>query len=321
MKPQLSFIIVNWNGGNLLKRCLESIGKYTPSIECEIVLVDNASTDDSVTWLRSSEVPELLDGINLHLIENSENVGFGRANNQAFACTRAPLLFLLNADAELTPGACDTLIETLSRDERIGACGPRLVNPDGSLQISVWRNPPTAWATLLSGLRLASLLPRRLRGELLLAEYWDHNRQRDVSMLGGAAILVRQEVIDEVGGFDESFHMYGEDSDWCLRVRRAGWRIVFDPGAVVVHQGAHGSLQRWNAIEKLGVQTKSYLRFLHRALPRHRIITNLLASTFLLALQCTWRTISGRSSKDVQLVLQLQLRDLQRTLTNRGHTL
>jgi GT2 family glycosyltransferase len=316
--PQLSFIIVNWNGGDFLKRCLESIAKYPPAIPSEVVVVDNASTDGSREWTGSAKAINVLNGISLRLIENTANVGFGRANNQAFKETQSPLLFLLNADAELTAGACEKLIETLQSDERIGACGPRLLNSDGSLQISVWRNPPTAWATLLSGLRLATLLPKRIRGELLLAEHWDHNRRRDVPMLGGAAILVRRQVIDEAGGFDERFHMYGEDNEWCWRIRRAGWRLVFEPNAIVMHKGAHGSRQRWTDTEKLRVQTEASLRFLREAIPRRQVITNLIASSWLLAMQETWRRLRHRSSDDIHLVRELHLRELRRTLKSKS---
>lgn len=314
MASTLSFIIVNWNGGELLKRCLDSIVRYPPSIPFDIWVVDNASTDGSREWLRSAETDAVPAGTKLQLIENSENRGFGNANNQAFNETQSELLFLLNPDAQVTAGACDRLLETLGSDSRIGACGPQLLNADGSIQISVWRNPPTAWATLVSGLRLASLLPRRLRGELLLAEHWDHNTRRDVPMLGGAAILVRREVIVQIGGFDERFHMYGEDNEWCLRITRGGWRIVFEPQAVVIHQGAHGSLQRWTDMEKLKVQTEAYLKFLHLAVPRWQVITNLAASSMLLALQYIVRRLRRRTLDEVALVLQMQFRDFRQTL-------
>jgi N-acetylglucosaminyl-diphospho-decaprenol L-rhamnosyltransferase len=314
MTPQLSFIIINWNGGELLKRCIDSIARYPPSISCDVIVVDNASTDASIAWLRECGGHAGSKQIPLRVIENSDNRGFGKANNQAFALTEAPLLFLLNADAELTKDACDTLISTLNSSADIGACGPRLLNPDGSLQISVWRNPPTAWATLVSGLRLASLLPKRLRGELLLAEHWDHSRRRDVGMFGGAAILVRRAVVDEVGGFDERFHMYGEDNEWCLRIKRAGWRLVFEPDARVVHQGAHGARQRWTDLEKLHLQTEAYLQFLHQAVPRRGVIANLTASSTLLALQRTLRRIRSRPVEEVDTVLRLHFRDLKRAL-------
>jgi len=320
MSQTLSFIVVNWNGGELLKRCFESIARHPPSTQWDIIAVDNASTDGSREWLHQRADATRLTTNPVHLIENATNAGFGAANNQAFEISRAHFLFLLNADAELTAGSCDTLIKTLSSDARIGACGPRLLNPDGSLQISVWRNPPTAWATLLSGLRLASLLPPRLRGELLLAEHWKHDRRRDVGMLGGAALLVRREVIEEVGGFDERFHMYGEDNEWCLRITRAGWRLVFEPEAVVIHQGGHSSLQRWTDVEKVQLQTKAYLEFLNRAVPRHKVVTNLLASTGLLTIQRMLRRIRNRPANEVDSVLKLHFQDLRRVLTGRTNS-
>jgi GT2 family glycosyltransferase len=312
--PGLSFIIVNWNGGELLRRAVESILEFPPAIAYDIVVVDNASADGSREWLRSGELAARLGGVKLHLIENAENVGFGRANNLAFALTKAPLLFLLNADAELRAGACDTLIAALGSGPRVGACGPRLVNPDGSLQTSVWRNPPAAWATLLSGLRLYKLLPSRLGGELLLAEHWAHDRRREVPMLSGAAILVRREVVEGVGGFDERFHMYGEDNEWCLRITRAGWRLVFEPAAVVMHHGGHSSRRRWNELEKLRVQLDAYFRFQSHCLTRRQAVSNLLAESALLALQRAWRGLRGRPAEDVALTLRLHLEDLKRTL-------
>ena len=225
VKVELSIIIVNWNGSDLLRRSVESVIACPPSIEFEIVVVDNASTDDSVAALRASELArQLTERGRLQIIENSENLGFGRANNQAFAFTESPLLFLLNPDTEVTAGSIDLLIAAVKSDARVGAAGPRLLNADGSVQISVWRNPPAAWEILLSQLKLYLLLPRRIRGELLLGGHWDHNRERSVPMLSGAAILVRRTVIEAVGGFDERFHMYGEDNEWCLRsCARAGY--------------------------------------------------------------------------------------------------
>ncbi len=312
--PELSFVLVNWNGGALLRRAIESILEYPPRVPYGIVVVDNASTDESVRWLRSEELAVRLGGVGLHLIENPENVGFGQANNQAFASTGARLLFLLNADAELKPGACDALVATLDSDPRIGACGPRLVNPDGSLQVSVWRNPPAAWSTLLSGLRLYKLLPRRLRGELLLTGHWAHDRRRDVKMLSGAAILVRRELVEDVGGFDERFHMYGEDNEWCLRMIRAGWRLVFEPSAVVIHHGGHSSRRRWTAHEQLAVQLDAFFRFQRYCLSRRQAVSNLLATSALLSVHRLWRRLRGQPVDDVTLTLRMHLADLKRTL-------
>jgi GT2 family glycosyltransferase len=167
---------------------------------------------------------------------------------------------------------------------------------------------------LLTGLRLHRLLPRRVRGELLLAEHWDYGRRRAVGMLSGAAVLVRREVVDEVGGFDERFHMYGEDNEWCLRMVRAGWTLLFEPAAVVMHHGAASSLKRWDEHEKLRVQAAAFLDFQRHCLPRHSRITNLVTSCFLLSLQRTARRLRGRESRDVETTLELHAADLRRAL-------
>jgi GT2 family glycosyltransferase len=223
------------------------------------------------------------------------------------------LLFLLNADTEVLPGAVDMVTATLRAGEHIGACGPRLLNADGSLQPSVWRNPSTPWEIIIAGVGLWRLIPRRTRGELLLGRHWDHASRRTVPMLFGAAILAKRAVFSEVGGFDERFHMYGEDHEWCLRVTRAGWQIVFEPSARVVHHGSQFSLRRWGSRERLGVQLDSYFRFQRLALSRRHRIGNLLAVCFVTALHWVWRRLRGQSTDDVALTLTMHLADLKRS--------
>jgi GT2 family glycosyltransferase len=315
LKVELSIIIVNWNGGEFLRRSVESVVAFPPSLEYEVVVVDNASADDSVALLRAIELArELTDSGRLRIVENSENRGFGPANNQAFALTDAPLLLLLNPDTEVTAGSIDRLIATVQSNSRIAAAGPRLLNVDGSLQISVWRNPPAAWEILLSQLKLYLLLPRRFRGELLLGGHWDHNRERRVPMLGGAAILVRRTVIEAVGGFDERFHMYGEDNEWCLRIVRAGWQLIFQPGAVILHHGAQSSLQRWNNLEKLRIQLEANYFFQQHSLPRRRLITNQLASYVTASGQHLWRRLRGVHAPDVKLAREIHWEHLKRSV-------
>ncbi|MET0623210.1 MAG: glycosyltransferase family 2 protein [Pyrinomonadaceae bacterium] len=313
MSAELSIIIVNWNGGDLLRRTVESVVAAPPSISHEVVVVDNASSDDSLARLRAGESARAL-GERLRVRENADNLGFGRANNQAFAETTSPLLLLLNPDTEVTAGSIDRLIETVRSGERIGAAGPKLLNADGSVQVSVWRNSPAAWEALLTGFRLHKLLPKRVRGELLLAEHFDYARRREVGMLSGAAMLVRREVVDDVGGFDERFHMYGEDNEWCLRITRAGWRLVFEPAAVVMHHGAASSMKRWDSLEKMRVQSEGYLLFLRRSLPRRRRVGLLAASCMMLSLQRAARGLTGRERRDVEQTLRLFAADLRRAL-------
>lgn len=317
MAVELSIIIVNWNGGELLRSCLRSIARYPPSVAYDIVIVDNASSDDSVAWLRSAEVPAILPRIDLHLIENRDNTGFSKANNQAITFSQAPMLFLLNPDTEIIDGAIDTLIACLKSDDRVGACGPRLLNTDGSLQHSVWRNPPTAWEIIVSGVGLWRLLPRRFRGELLLGGHWDHETRRSVPSLFGAAILARRAMIDQVGGLEERFHMYGEDDEWCLRIRRAGWLLMFEPAAAVVHHGGQFSLLRWDSAEKLRVKLNSSFDFQRRCLPRRQLIANLLAGSAVMTAQRAWRNLRRLPSEDVTITRQMYWLELKRALRER----
>ncbi|MEP6911397.1 MAG: glycosyltransferase family 2 protein [bacterium] len=314
MLPELSIIIVNWNGGELLKSCLRSVAQAPPSVPYDIVVVDNASSDDSVQWLRSSEVAELLPAIEVKIIENADNVGFSRANNQAIARSQAPMLFLLNPDTEVRAGAIDKLISCINSDERIGACGPRLLNTDGSLQHSVWRNPPTAWETIVAGVGLWRLLPRRLRGELLLGGHWDHATRRAVPMLFGAAVLARRAMIDEVGGLDEGFHMYSEDNEWCLRITRAGWLLMFAPEATVVHHGGQFSNLRWDSNEKLRVRLASYFDFQRRCLTRSQVLSNLLAGWGVMTAQRGWRKLRRLPADNVTITQEMYWGALKRAV-------
>ena len=316
MSVDLSIIIVNWNGRDLLAKCIESIVKNPPSVPYEIVVVDNASTDGSVEWLRAAQTDELVKGASLRVIENIENVGFGRANNMAFRQTSASMVFLLNSDAEVREGAIDRLIETLKSNEKAGGCGPKLLNTDGSLQPSVYRNPPTAWEILVTGLRLYYLLPGGLRGALLLGPYWDHSSRRKARMLSGAAILFRSEVFDSVGGFDEEFHFYGEDIELCLRIVSSGWDLLFEPDAHVVHHGGVSALQRWGSEEKHQMLIDGVLHCYRKSLPRFHFVANCLASCLVFSLERVWRGMRGVSTKDIDLLFGVHRKHLREVFSD-----
>jgi hypothetical protein len=312
--PELSIIIVNWNAGDLLSRCVDSIARYPPKTEFEVVVIDNASDDGSLEQLLSSSS---LSSDLLSIIRNPENKGFGIANNQVFSQTTSSFVFLLNPDAEVTDGAIDTLLETMKADQRVGACGPKLLNPDGSTQISVYFNPPRWWHTLFWQLKLYQLLPRRIRGELLLGRHWDHSRMRDVPMIIGAALMARRDVIEQVGGFDERFHMYSEDNEWCWRIIRAGWRIVFNPAAVVVHGGGQSAKKRWTADEKVRVQLDSEFKFVQLALPRLSLIANQLANCAVVSAQVALRRVrrvEGLDLDTLSLIKSIHTENLKRIL-------
>lgn len=317
MPYDLSIIIVNWNGGRLLTRCIETIVRSAPKATYEIVIIDNASTDESLAALRASEVAApMIARAQLRFILNSENRGFGAANNQAFAATDSPFVFLLNCDTEVPPGTIDKLIEKLKSDPRIGACGPKMLNTDGSLQVSVFFNPPCVWHTVLSQLWLYRLLPRRIRGELLLGWHWDHDRERSVPMLGGAAILARREMINEVGGFNERFHMYSEDNEWCWRITKSNWRLLFVPDAILLHHGAQSSGKRWSHADQIRVRLGAGFKFEQQVLPRWRLAANQLANYLVVTVQITGRKLLRIRHPELQVIREMHREHLKRALSN-----
>lgn len=317
MKTDLSIIIVNWNGGDLLRRCVETIVNSDPRVTYEVVIIDNASSDDSLALLNASEAGAFLNSHQqLRIFQNPENRGFGAANNQAFGLTDSPFVFLLNLDTEVHPGTIDTLMRTMVSDPKIGACGPKILNTDGSLQISAFFNPPRVWHTILSQLKLYHLLPHRIRGELLLGRHWDHNRQRCVPMLSGAAILARRQMIDEVGGFDERFHMYSEDNEWCWRITRTDWKLMFVPEAVVLHHGGQSSMKRWSSDEKLRVKLEAGFYFENRVLPRWQLAANQLANYLVVSAQIAGRSMRGIHIPELYLIKEMHREHLKRSLRN-----
>ncbi|HKG58759.1 MAG TPA: glycosyltransferase family 2 protein [Pyrinomonadaceae bacterium] len=317
MACDLSIIIVNWNGGQLLTRCIETVVSSAPKVTYEIVIVDNASADDSLAQLRASEVAgSMIDSEQIRIILNSENRGFGAANNQAFAATNSPYVFLLNLDTEVPPGTIDTLIQKLESDPKIGACGPKLLNTDGTTQVSVFFNPPRVWHTLLSQLWLYRLLPQRLRGELLLGWHWNHDRERSVPMLGGAAILARREMIEQVGGFNERFHMYAEDNEWCWRITKSNWRLMFVPDALLLHHGAQSSGKRWSHADQIRVRLGAGFNFEQQVLPRWRLAANQLANYMVVNVQITGRKLLGIQHPELQVIKEMHREHLKRALSN-----
>jgi hypothetical protein len=197
--------------------------------EAELVVVDNASRDGIAERFRA-DVPSA------RVIEEAVNGGYGAACNHAARETGREFLMFLNSDAVVRPGAVDALAAALDSDARAAVAGPRLENPDGTLQPSILRLP-TLWRVFCESSGLAFLCGGRapLRGHSATKE--DHSRARPVECVKGAAMLVRRTAFEEVGGFDERFFLYAEESDLAARLRRRGWRILFEPSASVVHRG------------------------------------------------------------------------------------
>lgn len=240
MRPDLSILIVNWNTRELLAECLQSLtGAVSsdpapsglPSVTSEIIVVDNASADGSAALVRE-QFPHV------QLIENKENVGFARANNQAICHSRGRYVLLLNSDTVVHPGALETMVAFMDAHTQAGACGPRLLNGDGSLQPSV--HPMlTPWREFWRLIFLDRLWP--------LATYrqaaWDRDAPRQVEVIKGACLLLRRRALDKVGLLDDQYFMYTEEVDLCYRLTQAGWGLWYLPQAVVTHFGEASSKQ------------------------------------------------------------------------------
>lgn len=234
----ISIIVVNWNVCDLLRNCLTSIKAQTGDggrLSAQVIVVDNASSDRSIEMLHA-EFP------NVRVIENRENVGFSRANNQALALAQGRYLFLLNPDTELRPNALQTLFDYAEANPRVGIIGPQLFYGDGTLQSSRRRFPTLATA-FLESTKLQQWFPRNG----VLTRYYMRDTSDDatqpVDWINGSAMFVRREVYNQIGGFDEAFFMYSEELDWCYRAKQAGWQIVYLPMAQITHYEGKSSEQ------------------------------------------------------------------------------
>lgn len=227
----LSIVIVNWNTRELLGQCLASIYAHPPTAEFETLVVDNASTDGSVEMVRT-RFPQV------RLMPNRENVGFARANNQAIRVSTGQYVLLLNPDTEVYPDALDCLVRFLVDRPSVGAVGPRVLNPDGTLQLSCYP-APTLSRELWRLFHLDALYPY---GNYAMTG-WRQDVARAVEGLLGACLMLRRSVLDEVGLLDEDYFIYSEEVDLCRRVHAAGWALYWAPEARIIHYGGQSTRQ------------------------------------------------------------------------------
>jgi hypothetical protein len=230
----VAVVVVNHNTWEHLRGCLRSVARERPA---QIVVVDNESTDGSAEMVRY-EFPRV------ELIE-APNEGFGAGANRGIRAIRHPHALLLNSDTRVTPGTVDALNRYLEERPNVGLAGPRLLDPDGTLQQSIYAQPgPLAellrWTSLW---RPAAALPP-LRRAYFLGHA--HDRETDAGWLVGAALALRRIAFDQVGGFDTSYFMYSEEVDLAYRMRLAGWATRFTPAAEVFHVGG-ASTSRYRA--------------------------------------------------------------------------
>lgn len=225
----ISIVIVAWNARHYLELCLESLAIAQPRRSVEILVLDNDSSDGSAEMIQA-RFPYV------KLIRSSENLGFAKGNNVAIRRCRGRYVALVNPDVVVLPGCLDALAEFLDQHPKVGNVGPRVLNPDMTLQISC-RRFPTLWNNFCSATGLASAFKnsRIFTGEQMF--FSPHDRTAPVDILVGCFSMIRRQALEEVGLLDECLFMYGDDLDWCRRCWDAGWEVVFYPGAQAIHYG------------------------------------------------------------------------------------
>lgn len=245
MPPDLSIIIVSWNVRDYLAAVLQQLPAATHPLRAEVIVIDNASADGSAGMVRS-DFPEVT------LIENRENVGFARASNQGIAAAQGRCLLLLNPDTLLPSGAIARLVDLLETAADIGAVGPRLLLPDGAPQPRTFGHDPRPRWLIRMGIERLLARPHAVALANDLA--------RPVDWVSGACLLLRRQAIAQVGSLDETIFLYFEDNDLCLRLRRAGWQVWYQPQVTITHIG--GQSTRHNPAA--GAAYRQSLRYFYR---------------------------------------------------------
>ncbi len=236
---KLSIIMVNWNSGIYLKKCLDSIFKNKPRYSFEVIVIDNNSSDQSL-----NRIKEYFSSITL--VRNTKNIGLAKANNQGVRLSKGRFLLFLNPDTEILPNSLDKMLNYFENNKNIGALGPKLINPNGSIQTSCH-----GFISLLHVFFEISSLNRffpknrfnkfvlgKLLGSVfknLLANYREYKKPVKVPVIMGSCFLTSRDVFEKVGYFDENFFLYHEENELCYKLKKKGLDCIYFPYAKVIH--------------------------------------------------------------------------------------
>jgi len=261
----LSIIIVNYNVKEFLKNLLHSIKKASQNFSTEIIVVDNASDDGSVEMLRE-KFPEV------KLIVNEKNLGFGKANNLGLKEAKGKYILLINPDTLVAEDTFSKLIEFFESHSEAGMVGCKILNPDGTLQLACRRSFPGPWTSFTKVTGLSTLFPKSKLFARYNLTYLDENQTYEVDAISGSFMMMKKEVYDKVGGFDEQFFMYGEDLDLCYRIQKAGYKIYYVHTTQIIHY--KGESTKRSSLD----ETKVFYSAMHLFVKKH------LSSSFIVEL-------------------------------------
>jgi GT2 family glycosyltransferase len=232
----ITVTIVNTNNCDLLEICLRSLNETAAALTLEIIVVDNASQDGSVEMIRR-EFP------NVVLLQNAERSGFSFSHNRALEQSTGRYCFVLNDDTKVLPNSLQTLMAFMDAHAEAGACGPKLLNRDGTLQRTA-NHFPTLLFGIFEALSINRLFPNNPVWRKHIYADWDRSTTRAVDAVSGAALLVRRGAMNDAGMLDPNFFLYSEEVDWCLRIHQHGWKIFYIADARVIHFGGASTATR-----------------------------------------------------------------------------
>ncbi|OGG04350.1 hypothetical protein A2W14_07110 [Candidatus Gottesmanbacteria bacterium RBG_16_37_8] len=287
----LEVIIVNFNTASLLKKCLDSLilrikneGLFWSTL---ITVVDNGSKDNSLDLLKK-HYPRV------NLIVNKGNPGFASANNQAIRKSGAEFIFLLNSDTQIGNNVLSSLLKEMNSRLELGVCGPKLINPDGSLQQSIGFSPNLSrifyWMLFIDDLPYLSRLIKPFHAR---NPYW-YGQKRFVDWLSGAALLFRASLCQSVGFLDDNIFMYGEEVEWCYRIRKANFQVCFLPQIEVVHLKGGSQVNKGSAIIE---EYRSLVYFYQKHFPHKIFLLKLLLKVGALLRLILFGIISRQTPK------------------------
>jgi len=261
----LSIIIVNYNVKEFLQNLIHSIEKASTKITKEIIVIDNASDDGSVEFLKE-KFPQV------KLIVNQKNLGFGKANNIGLKQATGKYILLINPDTIVAEDTFEKMIQFFETNKNVGLAGCKILNPDGTLQLACRRSFPGPWTSFTKVTGLSLLFPKSKLFARYNLTYLDENQSYEVDAISGSFMIMRREVYKKVGGFDEQFFMYGEDLDICYRIQKAGFKVFYVHTTQIIHY--KGESTKRSSLD----ETKVFYNAMHLFVKKH------LSSSFLVGL-------------------------------------
>ena len=273
----VSVIIVNWNAGKFLKETIESLFDKNKDISYETIIIDNLSYKDEESYLY---LDDIIKYNNVTVIKSDENLGFAKANNLGMKLAKGRNIFLLNPDVLFNDNCIKILSDYLDNNSDVGMVGPKVLSPDGSFQQPCLRGKPYPKDTLFHLIGLAKVFPNNEYFNGYALWHLDRNKIQDCWALAGCSMMIKREVYDKIGGIDERYFMYQEETDWGIECKKSGYRVIYNPNSVVTHY--KGATTKQIQVKATWIFTQSMMKFFKKHFwPNYNIFQKAFWSTLI----------------------------------------